>query len=119
MVGTMRSERHVRPTVMHPRRTGVDQTALMDAASGEYGRIFSAFRQWGYLLAKLDPLGRVVSQVLPELEVSGEAAKQAHRYYCSSIGVEFTHIPQVERRQSGVIRGSPACSLSGQQALLS
>jgi 2-oxoglutarate dehydrogenase E1 component len=84
---------------MHPGHAAAESTALMDAANGERDRIFCAFRQWGFLLARLDPLGRAVSEIVPELDVTGEAGKLAHRYYCGTIGVEFTHIPHVERRR--------------------
>jgi 2-oxoglutarate dehydrogenase E1 component len=69
-----------------------------DIPGSERERAFLVFRQWGYLQAKLDPLGRLRRQPVPELEITSEAAKLAHSYYCGPIGVEFTHIPQAERR---------------------
>lgn len=74
-------------------------TVEMDIIANEQERIFLVFRQWGYLQANLDALGRLRSEPDPELKISGEAAKLAHSYYCGSIGVEFTHIPQAERRR--------------------
>jgi len=62
-------------------------------------QVLDAFRRWGYLQADLDPLGHLRPQPLPELDVRGEAAAIARRYYCGTVGVEFMHIPGVERRR--------------------
>jgi 2-oxoglutarate dehydrogenase E1 component len=67
------------------------------AAEGQE-RVWESFRRWGYLQANLDPLGDLVPVSMPELEVSGADAERARRYYCGSIGVEFMHIPERERR---------------------
>jgi 2-oxoglutarate dehydrogenase E1 component len=61
--------------------------------------VFEAFRRWGYLQADLDPLGDLKPLAMPELEVSGEAAEQARRIYCGTVGVEFMHIIETERRR--------------------
>ena len=62
-------------------------------------QIFDAFRRWGYLRAQLDPLGQYLSPVnMPELNFSGNDADEARRYYCSTIGAEFMHIPSQEQR---------------------
>jgi len=61
-------------------------------------RIWDAFRRWGYLQANLDPLGVVDPAAIPELEISGADADAARRFYCGTIGVEFMHIPDRERR---------------------
>ncbi len=58
-----------------------------------------AFRRWGYLQANLDPLGHFAPLPQPELDLSGETADFARRIYSGSIGVEFMHIPDPERRQ--------------------
>lgn len=69
------------------------------AMSGnEQERIWDAFRRWGYLQASLDPLGDFDPVAMPELEVTGPEAEAARRFYCGSIGVEFMHIPDRERR---------------------
>ena len=69
------------------------------AVSGnEQERIWDAFRRWGYLQASLDPLGDFEPVAMPELEVTGPEAEAARRFYCGSIGVEFMHIPDRERR---------------------
>src|SRR5712692_710691 len=62
-------------------------------------QVFDAFRRWGYLQADLDPLGLLQHPVVPELEVIGDAAQSARGFYCGTIGVEFTHILDAERRR--------------------
>ena len=62
-------------------------------------RIWDAFRRWGYLQANLDPLGDLQPVDLPELAVSGRDAEAARKIYCGTIGVEFMHIPDPERRR--------------------
>lgn len=57
-----------------------------------------AFLRWGHLQANLDPLGRLLPQAHPELDITGEAAQRGRDVYCGSIGVEFMHIPEPERR---------------------
>jgi 2-oxoglutarate dehydrogenase E1 component len=60
---------------------------------------FDAFRRWGYLAADLDPVGFLQPLALPELAIEGDAAARARQCYCGTLGVEFMHIPQTERRQ--------------------
>ncbi|HKR30392.1 MAG TPA: 2-oxoglutarate dehydrogenase E1 component [Terriglobales bacterium] len=63
-------------------------------------RVFEAFRRWGYLQAKLDPLGQYLQpQAVPELDVQGDFADEARRCYCGTIGAEFMHIPDAARRE--------------------
>jgi 2-oxoglutarate dehydrogenase E1 component len=61
-------------------------------------RIWESFRRWGYLQADLDPLGDLEAVSMPELDVAGPEADAARRVYCGSIGAEFMHIPERERR---------------------
>jgi 2-oxoglutarate dehydrogenase E1 component len=62
-------------------------------------QVFDAFRRWGYLQAQLDPLDQYLSPVrIPELDLTGPDAAEARRYYCSTVGAEFMHIPSAERR---------------------
>jgi 2-oxoglutarate dehydrogenase E1 component len=66
----------------------------------EHDQVFDAFRRWGHLQAKLDPLGQYLLPVpIPEIHFDGELADEARGYYCGSIGVEFMHIPDVVRRE--------------------
>jgi 2-oxoglutarate dehydrogenase E1 component len=60
---------------------------------------FDAFRRWGYLQADLDPLGQYLQPVaVLELELENEFAVEARRFYCSTIGAEFMHIPSRDAR---------------------
>ncbi len=61
--------------------------------------VLDAFRRWGYLEARLDPLGLVQPVAHAELGAQGEAAARARAWYCGPIGVEFMHIPDPARRQ--------------------
>ena len=72
---------------------------MMNVDSEKQERVMDAFRRWGYLQANLDPLGHFAPLSHPELDVSGDAADAARRIYSGSIGVEFMHIPDPERRQ--------------------
>ncbi len=62
-------------------------------------RLQDAFRRWGYLAADLDPLGRLLPEQHPEIREKGPEAERFRKYYCGSIGVEFMHIPDPERRR--------------------
>src|SRR5216683_1682530 len=66
----------------------------------ERERVFDAFRRWGYLEATLDPLGLFEPQKQPDLEgLTGEADDEARRFYCGTVGADFMHIPEPERRR--------------------
>jgi 2-oxoglutarate dehydrogenase E1 component len=66
----------------------------------ERTRVFDLFRRWGYLEADLDPLHLHLQPVdCPDLDITGEYADAARRIYCGTIGVEFMHILDRERRQ--------------------
>src|SRR6202046_5578197 len=72
---------------------------MMNIDSEKQERVLDAFRRWGYLQANLDPLGHFAPLAHPELDISGEVADAGRRVYSGSIGVEFMHIPDLERRQ--------------------
>jgi len=74
-------------------------TGVMDNSGAERDRVFDAFRNWGYLEADLDPLGFLKPQARPELQIEGELAREARRIYCGTVGVEFMHIADSERRR--------------------
>jgi 2-oxoglutarate dehydrogenase E1 component len=65
----------------------------------ERERIFDDFRRWGYYQANLDPLGLFKPANRPELEWTGPAAEEARQIYCDTVGAEFMHLPEPERRQ--------------------
>ena len=70
------------------------------AASAERERIFDLFRRWGFYEANLDPLGYFTPLKCPDLEgLSGEFAEEARRIYCGTVGVEFLHILEPDRRR--------------------
>ncbi|HET6931396.1 MAG TPA: 2-oxoglutarate dehydrogenase E1 component [Candidatus Acidoferrum sp.] len=69
-------------------------------AHAERERIFALFRRWGFYESTLDPLGFFAPMKFPDLQgLSGEFAEEARRYYCGTIGVEFEHLPEPERRR--------------------
>ena len=74
-------------------------SGVLDTENPERERLFDAFRRWGYLEADLDPLGFFPPQPHPELKVDGEFAREARRIYAGTIGAEFMHIPDPERRR--------------------
>jgi 2-oxoglutarate dehydrogenase E1 component len=89
-------------------RTTLEVVRLPKAAKGpkkssgngeERERIFDAFRRWGYLEAKLDPLGLFQPLTCPDIELSGPVAGEARRIYCGSVGAEFMHLREPERRK--------------------
>jgi 2-oxoglutarate dehydrogenase E1 component len=65
----------------------------------ERERVFALFRQFGYLEAELNPLGLLPPQPHPDLQIDNEWAREARRIYCGSVGVEFMHIVDPERRR--------------------
>jgi 2-oxoglutarate dehydrogenase E1 component len=73
--------------------------ASKNGSNPERERVFSAYRQWGYLASDLDPLGFLRPRETPELEREGEFAREARAIYSSTIGVEINHIYSPERRQ--------------------
>jgi 2-oxoglutarate dehydrogenase E1 component len=77
-------------------KTLVDDRPAVSAPDKE--RVFDLFRRWGYLQADLDPLGLFRPLSHPELQLTGEWADQARTAYCGTIGAEFMHISDPERR---------------------
>src|SRR5579864_9446620 len=74
-------------------------SALMEAPNGDRERVLDAFRQWGYLEADLDPLGFLQPVRHPDLQIEGEFAQEARAAYCGTIGAEFMHIADPNRRR--------------------
>src|SRR5882724_11108376 len=67
--------------------------------SEERERIFDAFRRWGYLEADLDPLKLFKPLKCPELEWTGTVAAEARSVYGGTVGAEFMHLREPERRK--------------------
>ncbi|HWS17010.1 MAG TPA: hypothetical protein VN223_03310, partial [Candidatus Elarobacter sp.] len=61
-------------------------------------QVFDAYRRWGYLNAQLNPLGGTIGGGYSDLP-AGEDAEEARRIYCGTIGAEFMHLPQRDRRE--------------------
>ncbi len=83
------------------RQNSSHTTPTVDNCEREY--VFGLFRQFGYLEAELNPLGLLPPQPHPDLRFDAdndnEWAREARRIYCGSVGVEFMHIADPERRQ--------------------
>ncbi len=81
--------------------TDISRTTAETAHASPREHIFDLFRRWGYLEADLDPLRKSLQPLRhPELqEFTGPEADAARRIYAGSIGVEFMHIPDPERRR--------------------
>jgi 2-oxoglutarate dehydrogenase E1 component len=77
--------------------------------SVEQQLVFEGYRRWGYLAANLDPLGFLAPFEHPELIRDGPAAVAARKSYCGTIGAEFFHIDDPERRRwiAGRMESSP------------
>src|SRR3979490_3576747 len=65
----------------------------------ERERVFELFRHWGFYESNLDPLGFLEPIKRPELNLAGHAADKARAIYCGTVGAEFMHLPEQERRQ--------------------
>src|SRR5215467_4709466 len=74
-------------------------TTLLEPPNSERDRVFDLFRHWGYLEADLDPLGFLRPQPQLDLQIESEYAREARNIYCGTIGVEFMHITDPERRR--------------------
>jgi 2-oxoglutarate dehydrogenase E1 component len=77
----------------------LEPSAQNNGSNPERERVFSGYRQWGYLAGDLDPLGFLRPRETPELEKEGEYAREARTIYSSTIGVEINHIYAPERRR--------------------
>jgi 2-oxoglutarate dehydrogenase E1 component len=89
-----------RTTLEAARPAKVAKTPKKTAASSEEReRIFDAFRRWGYLEADLDPLKLLKPLKYPDLELTGAVADEARGIYCHTVGAEFMHLLEPERRE--------------------
>ncbi len=95
---TLEEERPARPVKAAKRP--VSELPAKTAGNEERERVFDAFRRWGYLEATLDPLGLFGPLKQPDLQgLTGEAAEEARAIYCDTIGADFMHLPEPERRR--------------------
>src|SRR6267142_5610877 len=86
-----------------PKSKTSSAAAFIDSSASngsnlERERVFSAFRDWGYLEGDLDPLGFLRPRPHPDLQIDNEYARKARAIYSSTIGVEINHISDPERR---------------------
>ncbi len=82
--------------------TTTDPTAvLLERRPQLDPKTLNSFRRLGFLQADLDPLGRLHGEPQPALaeEADPETADWARRRYCGTIGAEFMHIPNADRRR--------------------
>jgi 2-oxoglutarate dehydrogenase E1 component len=75
------------------------ELTLNEQQSQDRERVFDLFRRWGYMDANLHPFGGPIAGGYPELRPKSEAAEAARPIYCGSIGAEFMHLPQPDRRE--------------------
>jgi 2-oxoglutarate dehydrogenase E1 component len=73
-------------------------TGISSASAEQRERIFDQFRRWGYLAARLDPLGFFPSASPAELNDATPWSSEARAIYCGTIGAEFMHIADPQRR---------------------
>src|ERR1700736_1458813 len=84
----------------------------------ERERVFELFRRWGFYESNLDPLGFLEPVKRPELNLTGPIADEARAVYCGTVGAEFMHLPEQERRQWIAERlESPATAVDQQRIL--
>src|SRR5438445_1232793 len=97
-----------RTTLEEQRTTSKPKAAKKPAAVGlakaasheDRELVFDAFRRWGYLEATLDPLGLFEPVKHADLDaLTGEAAAEARGIYCNTVGADFMHLPEPERRR--------------------
>ena len=90
---TLEAERSAKPS------KAAKKTANGAGTSAGRELVFEAFRRWGYLEADLDPLGFLEPLKSEDLLFSGPDAEEARRIYSSTIGADFMHLAQPERRR--------------------
>lgn len=86
-----------------PSRPKANSATSADPAQAAREATFDVFRRWGFLQAQLDPLGQFLPPEpfptpIGEDAASVQAAEEARRFYCGSIGAEFMHIASPEKR---------------------
>jgi 2-oxoglutarate dehydrogenase E1 component len=83
-----------------PTRAAARTAKKSSAADQERELILDAFRRWGYYQANLDPVEMYGPFRRPDLDaLTGPLADEARRIYCGTVGADFMHLPEPERRQ--------------------
>jgi 2-oxoglutarate dehydrogenase E1 component len=83
-----------------PTKPSTKSNGPKPAQQAERERVFELFRQWGYYESTLDPLGIFAPVKFPDLQgLSSESSDEARRIYSGTVGVEFMHLPEPERRR--------------------
>jgi 2-oxoglutarate dehydrogenase E1 component len=72
--------------------------SLSSDAAEQRELVFDRFRRWGYLAARLDPLGFLQAESPAELDDKSPWSSEARSIYCGTIGADFMHIADPERR---------------------
>src|SRR3984893_4808172 len=94
-------------TILEEERAAKPSKSAKKTANGggknggvaERERVFELFRRWGFYESNLDPLGFLEPIKRPELNLTGHGADKARAIYCATVGAEFMHLPEQERRQ--------------------
>ena len=73
--------------------------ALSSDAAEQRDLVFDKFRHWGYLAARLDPLGFFPVESPAELDDKSPWSSEARSIYCGTIGADFMHIADRDRRE--------------------
>jgi 2-oxoglutarate dehydrogenase E1 component len=84
----------------------------------EREHVFELFRRWGFYQANLDPLGFFEPEKRSEVNLSGEVAEEARAIYCGTVGAEFMHLPEPERREWIAERLESAAAAVDQRRIL-
>ena len=98
---------------------GKDTAAMASDAAEQRERVFDKFRRWGYLAARLDPLGFLPQVSPPELDDNSPWSSEARSIYCKTVGVEFMHLPDAQRRHwiAARMEDAPAAQIDSQRLL--
>jgi 2-oxoglutarate dehydrogenase E1 component len=94
---TLEEERPVKASKSAKKSSG--GAGGKNGGNADRERVFELFRRWGFYESNLDPLGFFKPQKHPELDLTGSAADEARAIYCGTVGAEFMHLPEAERRQ--------------------
>jgi 2-oxoglutarate dehydrogenase E1 component len=89
---------------VHPAKTAKTKKKTAGGGGKNGGtndreRVFELFRRWGFYQSNLDPLDFFKPLKHPELNLTGTDADEARAIYCGTVGAEFMHLPEPERRQ--------------------